>query len=195
MPVMARVTRPGSGAGPRPSTAERYPGASHAAQPSPPTIEPRLKKAEAAAGTPKMWRVLRIPIATAASATRRRKGNMMRVSVTVSSTLPGISAKPGAMAVTSAGASQMPASVVVPTAPASPPPPAPPGAGPGRPPAAESLPRRRPRAGPRRGDRQRAGEGAPGPGPALALDPPAMSGHHRVAHREPEPRPAAYVLG
>src|SRR3989442_15435903 len=56
MPVMARVTRLGSGAGPRPSTPERYPGASHAAHPSPPTIEPRLKKAEAAAGTPKMWR-------------------------------------------------------------------------------------------------------------------------------------------
>src|SRR6266849_5587130 len=78
-------------------------------------MEPRLKNAEAAAGTPKTWRVLSIPMASAASATSRRKGNMMRVSSTVSSTLPGMSAKPGAIAATSAGANQMPASVMVPT--------------------------------------------------------------------------------
>src|SRR5437773_11394301 len=57
------------------------------------------------------------------------------------------------------------------------------------------LARRLHQARARRGDRQRDAEGAPGTGPALDLDPPAMSGHHRVAHREPEPRPAAYVLG
>src|SRR5207248_840028 len=304
MPVMARVTRPGSGAGPRPSTPERYPGASHVAQPSPPTIEPRLKKAEAAAGTPKRWRVLRMPIATAASATRRRKGNMMRVSATVSSTLPGMSAKPGAMAVTSAGANQMPASVMALTTIASafttrlasrqaaaspscsrrqvkvvtkaaesapsanrsrsrfgmrkavmkasssrpapkktanacsrtsprtrltstaalttparrascarPPtstgataaalssaPIAPPGSirerRRGRKRAASaSLARGLCQARARRTDRQSDAEGAPGAGRALDVDPPAVGRHHRVAHREPEPRPAAHVLG
>src|SRR5437667_2319737 len=305
MPVMAPVMRPGSGAGPRPSTPERYPGASHAVQPSPPAIEPRLKKAEAAAGTPKMWRVLRMPIATAASATRRRKGNMMRVSATVSSTLPGMSAKPGAMAVTSAGANQMPASVMAPTtiasafttrlasrqAAASPScsrrqvkvvtkaaesapsanrsrsrfgmrkavmkasssrpapkktanacsrtsprtrltstaalttparrascarPPASTGAAaaalssaPIAPPGSirEGRRGRKKRAAPalarrglrqaraRRTDRQPDAEGAPGAGRALDVDPPAVGRHHRVTHREPEPRPAAHVLG
>ena len=97
-----------------------YPGASHVAARSPPTTEPRLKKAEAAAGTPKMWRVLRMPIATAASATRRMKGNMMRVSPTVSATFPGMAAKPGAIAATNVGANQMPSSVRAPTTSASP---------------------------------------------------------------------------
>src|SRR5437867_7255503 len=307
MPVMARVTRPGASAGPRPSTRERYPGASHAAQPSPPTIEPRLKKAEAAAGTPKTWRVLRTPIATAARATRSRNGNMMRVSSTVSSALPGMAAKPGAMAVTSAGASQMPARVRAPTtiasafttrlasrqAAASPScssrqvkvvtkaaerapsanrsrsrfgirkavmkasssrpapkktantcsrtsprtrlastaalttparrascarPPASTGAAAAALSSAPIAPpgsireRRRGRkrlggcpvsflarglrqARARRADRQPDAEGAPGAGRALDVDPPAVGRHHRVAHREPEPRPAAHVLG
>ena len=78
-----------------------------------------MKNAAAAAGTPKMFRVFRIPIATAASATRRRNGNMMRVISTVSSTLPGMSANPGAIAWTMAGANHIPSNVRMPTTTAS----------------------------------------------------------------------------
>src|SRR5207253_8846733 len=98
MPVMARVTRLGSGAGPRPSTPERYPGASHAAHPSPPTIEPRLKKAEAAAGTPKMWRVVGRPHAPPASAARGGEGDRKPGQRAGDAALSGVAAEAGAEA-------------------------------------------------------------------------------------------------
>src|SRR5262245_29418359 len=120
MPAIARAASAGSTAGrvPPPSVArmpERNPGASHHAAPRPPMIEPRLKKADAAAGTPKRLRVLRMPIATAASATRSRNGNMMRVRLAVSADFPGMAANPGAIASTSDGASQIPSRQSPPT--------------------------------------------------------------------------------
>ena len=67
----------------------------------PPTIEPRLKKVELIAGTKNRPRVLSTPMTTAASETNSRKGNMIRVSLTVSSVLPATWAKSGASRLTS----------------------------------------------------------------------------------------------
>jgi hypothetical protein len=58
---------------------------------TPPTMEPRLKKLEDMAGTKKRPLVFRMPMTTAARAMKSRKGNMILVSRTVSSVLPGIS--------------------------------------------------------------------------------------------------------
>ena len=59
-------------------------------------MEPRLKKLEAMAGAPKMCLALSIPIASAASDTIRMNGYMIRVSLTVSSNLPGTAWEPAA---------------------------------------------------------------------------------------------------
>ncbi len=73
-------------------------------------IEPRLKKLEAIAGTPKTLRELSIPMTRAASETSRMKGYMTRVSVTVSSALGA--SNPGASAATSQGAERIPSTVM-----------------------------------------------------------------------------------
>src|SRR6184192_4269496 len=57
-------------------------------------MEPRLKKAEAIAGGPNTCRAFSIPITSAASDTIKMKGNMIRVSNTVSSAFSA--GKPGA---------------------------------------------------------------------------------------------------
>jgi hypothetical protein len=71
-------------------------GSSHQPRPMPTTIDPRLKKLEAIAGMPNTFRALSIPIARAATDTRRMNGYITRVSVMVSAafspTNPGASA-------------------------------------------------------------------------------------------------------
>ena len=57
-----------------------------------PMIAPTLKSAGDSAGTKKWPSELSIPMNATASATSTRKGNMMRVSSTVSSSLPGTAA-------------------------------------------------------------------------------------------------------
>ena len=52
-------------------------------------MEPRLKKLEAIAGTPKTFFAFSIPMASAASETRRMKGNMIRVSRMVRAAFSG----------------------------------------------------------------------------------------------------------
>ena len=52
-------------------------------------MEPRLKKLEAIAGMPKTFFAFNIPMTSAASETRRMKGNMIRVSKIVSSACLG----------------------------------------------------------------------------------------------------------
>ena len=64
-------------------------------------IEPTLKSVEADAGMPNLPFVLSTPIATAASATINRKGNMMRVSVVASRAFSG--EKPAAITDTICG--------------------------------------------------------------------------------------------
>src|SRR6266852_3906682 len=71
-------------------------------------IEPRLKKLDAIAGIPKTCFALSIPITSAASDTRRMKGNMMRVSKTVSSAFS--MGKPGARMLMRTGAKMTPSS-------------------------------------------------------------------------------------
>ena len=62
-------------------------------------MEPALKKLDAMAGLPKMLFAFSMPMTSAASDTRRMKGNMMRVSSAVSPPSPHRS--PGAMNATS----------------------------------------------------------------------------------------------
>ena len=82
MPTIARGNREAS---------RRKPGARANANPTPPRIEPMLNIIDALAGTPKRCLELSMPIASAAMATSSRKGNMIRVSSTVSSVLPAMS--------------------------------------------------------------------------------------------------------
>ncbi len=70
-------------------------------------MDPRLKKLEAMAGMPKTLLELSIPMTSAASDTSRMKGNMMRVSCTVSAALSA--PKPGAKAATSSVENTIPA--------------------------------------------------------------------------------------
>ena len=77
---------------------------------TPAMIEPRLKKLEAIAGTPKTLRALSMPMTRAASDTRRMNGYMTRVRVTVSCALAG--SNPGASAATSQGADTIPRTVM-----------------------------------------------------------------------------------
>ncbi len=72
----------------------------------PDTIEPRLKKLEAMEGIKNLFRLFKIPMATAESDTRSRKGNIMEVMTVVSSRLPGTSEKSGAMNETSGAGEQ-----------------------------------------------------------------------------------------
>jgi len=70
---------------------ERAPkcGSNHQPRATPAMIDPRLKKLDAIAGIPKTFFALSIPIASAASDTRRMNGHMMRVSRTVSAVFSG----------------------------------------------------------------------------------------------------------
>ncbi len=74
-----------------------------------------LKNVDAMAGTPKRLDALSTPIACAASATRSRNGNIVRVMVTASSSFPGTSAKCGTSHRTSCGAKIIPAAHRLPT--------------------------------------------------------------------------------
>ncbi len=74
----------------------------------PPAIMPRLRNIGASAGTEKRRSAFSMPIAAAARATIRRNGSMTRDSRMVSSTLPGILAKPGASSGTSHGVMNQP---------------------------------------------------------------------------------------
>ncbi len=74
---------------------------------TPATIEPRLKKLEAMAGTPNTFFAFNMPITRAASDTRRMNGYITRVSVMVSSAFSPWN--PGASHDTSQGADNMPA--------------------------------------------------------------------------------------
>ncbi len=71
-------------------------------------IDPRLKKLEAIAGTPKTCFAFSIPITSAASETRRMKGYITRASVAVSAAFSA--SNPGASTATSNGASATPRS-------------------------------------------------------------------------------------
>ena len=62
--------------------------------PTPPTMEPRLKKLDASAGAAKMCFAFSIPIASAENDTSRMNGYMIRVSETVSSNFPGTAWNP-----------------------------------------------------------------------------------------------------
>ena len=73
-------------------------------------MEPRLKKAEAIAGGPNTWRAFSIPITSAASDTSKMKGNMIRVSNTVSAAFSA--GKPGARMSMSTGANTTPSSEI-----------------------------------------------------------------------------------
>ena len=81
----------------------------------PDTIEPRLKKLEAMEGIKNLPRLFKIPMATADSDTRSRKGNIIEVMTVVSSRLPGMSEKSGAMNETRGPENSMPARVMAPT--------------------------------------------------------------------------------
>ena len=83
---------------------------------SPLATEPMLKNVEASAGTPNRPRAFKIAIASAASATSNRKGNMMRVSSTVNSNLPGTRANPGASSRTNCGLKTNPSTQTAPAA-------------------------------------------------------------------------------
>ena len=71
-------------------------------------MEPRLKKLEAIAGTPKTCRAFSIPMTSAASDTSKMNGNMIRVSSTVSSAFS--TGKPGARISIRTGAKITPSS-------------------------------------------------------------------------------------
>ncbi len=85
-------------------------GSNHQPRPIPTMIEPRLKKLEAIAGTPKTFRALSIPIARAAMDTRRMNGYITRVSVMVNAALSP--PKPGASASTNAPDARIPIKVM-----------------------------------------------------------------------------------
>ncbi len=72
-------------------------------------IEPRLKKLDAIAGTPKKSFAFSIPMTSAASETSRMNGNMMRVSRMVRSAFSG--SNPGARIPMSCGANSTPSTV------------------------------------------------------------------------------------
>ena len=82
---------------------------------TPTSTEPMLKNTEASAGTPKRSHAFNTPIACAASVTSSRNGNMMRVSSTASSNLPGTCSNPGAISRTSCGVRTIPATHRAPT--------------------------------------------------------------------------------
>jgi len=80
------------------------------------TIDPTLNIAGDIAGTKNRCNELSIPISAVATATSARKGNMMRVSETVSSSLPGTSAYAPANAVVIGPAKTIPATTMSPVA-------------------------------------------------------------------------------
>jgi len=96
-------------------TSARGPNCGSSQYPSvtPPTIEPRLKKLEAMAGTPNTLRAFKAPITRAASETSRMNGNMMRVRRAVSAAFAG--SKPGARNATSSLEYTMPAMQIAPS--------------------------------------------------------------------------------
>ncbi len=73
-------------------------------------MEPRLKKLDAIAGTPKIRRAFSIPIVSAASETSRMNGYMIRSSTVVKATSSG--ENPGACSFTSSSAKMMPSSTI-----------------------------------------------------------------------------------
>ncbi len=81
-------------------------GSNHHPNPTPTTIDPRLKKLEAIAGTPKTLRAFSIPIASAASDASRMKGYITRVRVIASAAFSPMN--PGASVWTSHGAKPIP---------------------------------------------------------------------------------------
>ena len=95
-PVLPRVgtwirswsAPPNSVAQAMPTMAGRPKRGSSQASVRPPTMEPRLKKLDDSAGTKNLPLVFSMPMTTAESDTKSRKGSMMRVSVAVSSVLP-----------------------------------------------------------------------------------------------------------
>jgi len=56
---------------------------------APQSIEPKLKKLEAIAGTKNFPLLFNIPMTTAAKETKMRKGNIIIVNFSVSATFPG----------------------------------------------------------------------------------------------------------
>ena len=78
------------------------------------TIELTLNIAGDTAGMKKWCSALAIPMNAAASATNVRNGSMMRVSVTVSSSLPGTSSKPPANVRTSGSVNTRPSTTAMP---------------------------------------------------------------------------------
>ena len=91
---------------------ERAPkcGSNHQPSATPPMIEPRLKKLEAIAGTPKTCFALSIPITSAATDTSRMNGHMIRVSKIVSAVFSGDQLH-HVITSTSCGANRIPSSV------------------------------------------------------------------------------------
>ena len=82
---------------------------------TPATMEPRLKKLEARAGTKNFPRALRMPMARAAREMSSKKGNMMRVIRVVRASFPATWPKSGAMSRTKNGEAAMPVRVMAPT--------------------------------------------------------------------------------
>ncbi|EKD35275.1 MAG: hypothetical protein ACD_75C01965G0001 [uncultured bacterium] len=74
----------------------------------PPIREPRLKKLEAMAGMKNLPLVFKMPITTAESEIKTRKGNMILVSCTVSAVLPGTRPKSGARMATISSEKKIP---------------------------------------------------------------------------------------